>query len=101
VINVNYPNCQPQAVKGIAATLQGQRDPDLLRIDDRLDTRGHAYYWVGIERRRIQPPEGTDLWAVRANFISVTPLCLDYTDKGTRDRLASSFATNDELVTAR
>jgi 5'-nucleotidase len=101
VINVNYPNCQPQAVKGIAATLQGQRDPDLLRIDDRLDTRGHAYYWVGIERRRIQPPEGTDLWAVRANFISVTPLCLDYTDKGTRDRLASSFATNDEPVTAR
>lgn len=100
VINVNYPSCQPEAIKGIAATVQGQRDPDLLRIDDRLDTRGKAYYWVGIERRRIDPPRGTDLWAVRTNFISVTPLCLDYTDRGTRDRLAASFAKEAEAAMA-
>jgi 5'/3'-nucleotidase SurE len=90
VINVNYPNCEPDAVRGIPATAQGQRDSDLLRIEDRLDTRGNAYYWVGIERR-IQPPEGTDLWAVRTNFISVTPLCLDYTDRGTLDRLEAAL----------
>jgi 5'-nucleotidase len=91
VINVNYPNCEPGAVKGIVATAQGLRDPGLLRIEDRLDTRGRAYYWVGIERRRAEPRKGTDLWAVRSNFISVTPLCLDYTDQGTRDKLASVF----------
>jgi 5'-nucleotidase len=89
VINVNFPSCEPVAVKGTAATVQGQRDPSLLRIDDRLDTRGRAYYWVGIERRRSEPPEGTDLWAVRSNLISVTPLCLEYTDQATRKRLAS------------
>jgi 5'-nucleotidase len=99
VINVNYPNCEPHAVRGIAATAQGQRDPGLLRIEDRLDTHGNAYYWVGIERRRIQPPEGTDLWAVRNNFISVTPLCLDYTDRGTLDRLGASLA-REEVVAA-
>jgi 5'-nucleotidase len=60
-----------------------------LRIDDRFDTRGRAHYWIGIERRRAEPPEGTDLWAVRSNLISVTPLCLDYTDQATRTRLAS------------
>jgi 5'-nucleotidase len=49
-------------VKGVAATSQGLRDPGLLRIDDRFDTRGRAYYWVGIERRRADPPQGTDLW---------------------------------------
>jgi 5'-nucleotidase len=91
VINVNYPNCEPAAVKGIAATVQGQRDPELLRIDDRFDTRGRAYYWVGIERRRAEPPNGTDLWAVRANLISVTPLCLDYTDQKTHKTLAEVF----------
>ena len=91
VINVNYPNCEPGAVKGIAATAQGLRDPGLLRIEDRLDTRGRAYYWVGIERRRAEPRQGTDLWAVRSNFISVTPLCLDYTDQGTLDKLAAVF----------
>jgi len=89
VINVNFPSCEPGAVKGTAATVQGQRDPGLLRIEDRFDTRGRAYYWVGIERRRAEPPEGTDLWAVRANFISVTPLCLDYTDKATREKLSA------------
>ena len=95
VINVNYPNSEPDAVRGIPATAQGQRDSDLLRIGDRLDTRGNAYYWVGIERRRIQPPEGTDLWSVRTNFISVTPLCLDYTDRGTLDRLGAAFARSE------
>ena len=45
--------------------------------------------------RRIQPPEGTDLWAVRTNFISVTPLCLDYTDRGTFDRLGAAFARSE------
>lgn len=93
VINVNFPGCDPSNVKGTVATLQGQRDPGLLRIEDRFDTRGRPYYWIGIERRRAEPPEGTDLWAVRSNCISVTPLCLDYTDQATRKRLASVLRT--------
>jgi 5'/3'-nucleotidase len=88
VLNVNFPACEPDAVKGMGATVQGLRDPGLLRIEDRLDTRGKAYYWIGIERRRAKPPQETDLWAVRSNLISVTPLCLDYTDQKTRARLA-------------
>ena len=88
VLNVNFPACEPDAVKGMCATVQGLRDPGLLRIEDRLDTRGKAYYWIGIERRRAKPPQDTDLWAVRSNLISVTPLCLDYTDQKTRAKLA-------------
>jgi 5'-nucleotidase len=98
VINVNFPNCEPTAVKGAVATSQGQRDTGLLRIEDRLDTRGRAYYWIGIERRRADPPEGTDLWAVRSNCISVTPLCLDYTDHATRERLAGVLGAEHALV---
>jgi 5'-nucleotidase len=59
VINVNFPSCEPGAVKGTVATLQGQRDPGLLRIVDRFDTRGRAYYWIGIERR--PPPENAPI----------------------------------------
>jgi 5'-nucleotidase len=91
VLNVNFPDCQPQAVKGVAVTAQGQRTPDFLRIDDRLDTRGKPYYWVGIERRKGKPPRGTDLWAVHSRRISVTPLQLDFTDKGARETLAASL----------
>ena len=86
MLNVNFPDCEPDEVKGMVATQQGQRNPGLLRIEDRLDTRGKAYYWIGFERRRAKPPKDTDLWAVRSNLISVTPLCLDYTDESTRAR---------------
>ena len=88
VLNVNFPNCTPDAVKGMCATEQGLRNPDLFRILDRVDARGRDYYWIGVERRRAKPPKNTDLWAVRCNQISVTPLCLDYTDLQTREGLA-------------
>jgi hypothetical protein len=81
LLNINFPDCEPEAVKGSAATVQGQRDPDMLRVDDRIDTRGRAYYWLGIQRRNSKSPKGTDIWAVRSNLISVTPLRLDLTDQ--------------------
>jgi 5'-nucleotidase len=89
MLNVNFPDCPPDAVKGMAATTQGQRDPGLLTIDDRLETRGRPYYWVGIKRRQARPPKGTDLWAVQSGRISVTPLHLDLTHLKTRDELAT------------
>jgi len=70
------------------ATVQGLRDAALLDIDDRMDTRGKAYYWIGITKRGANPPKGSDLWAVRNNFISVTPLCLDFTDSNSLEALA-------------
>ena len=30
LLNVNFPDCEPDAVKGSVATVQGQRDPDML-----------------------------------------------------------------------
>jgi 5'-nucleotidase len=95
VLNVNFPDCGPDDVKGMAATVQGQRDPNLFRIDDRVDTRSKAYYWIGVERRKAKPPKDTDLWAVHSKLISVTPLCLDYTDQPTRACLAEAL---DEKV---
>jgi 5'-nucleotidase len=95
VLNVNFPNCLPDAVKGLCASVQGLRDPDLFRILDRLDARRRAYYWIGVERRRAKPPKGTDLWAVSCNQISVTPLCLDYTDQATRESLSRVFGDKD------
>ena len=79
---------QVRAGHHLAGAVQGLRDPEIFRIIDRLDARGRAYYWIGVERRRAKPPEGSDLWAVRCNRISVTPLCLDYTDQATRESLS-------------
>lgn len=98
VLNMNFPDCAPDAVQGVSVTVQGQRDPGLLRIDDRTDTRGHAYYWIGYERRRSDPPEGTDLWAVYSGRISVTPLHLDFTHDKTCGRLRAALEASASTV---
>ena len=81
VINVNFPNCEPDAVAGTAFTRQGRRIPDWLRVEERKDGRGFPYYWIGFERSRMEPGPGSDLAALADNLISITPLSLDLTDE--------------------
>jgi len=82
VINVNFPACAPEDVKGVIVTSQGKRNLGFLKIDSRRDGRGNPYYWIGFEKLAAVdvPAEGTDLAALRDNFVSVTPLRLDRTD---------------------
>ncbi len=83
VINVNFPACAPDEVRGVVVTRQGKRNQGFLRIDERRDGRNNPYFWIGFERlaQTEPPPEGTDLAAMAARFVSVTPLRLDRTDE--------------------
>jgi 5'-nucleotidase len=85
VMNINFPDRDPDGVEGTVVTTQGRRDPGLLNIDERHDTWGNPYYWLAFERRRSSTQEGTDLWAVYSGRISVTPLYLDLTHQGMRE----------------
>jgi 5'-nucleotidase len=89
VINVNFPACAPEDVKGILVTRQGKRNQGFLRVDGRRDGRGNPYYWIGFERLAVidTPAEGTDLAALDGNFVSVTPLRLDRTDVAFSEKL--------------
>ena len=89
VINVNFPSCMPDEVKGIAVTRQGKRNLGFLKIDSRQDGRGNPYYWIGFERAAMleTPAEGTDLAALAAKLVSVTPLRLDRTDEAFSEKL--------------
>jgi 5'-nucleotidase len=91
LMNVNFPNCLPDQVKGIAVTMQGRRSNDLMRIEDRKDGRGNPYHWISFQRGNFTPGAGSDLLAVEENKISVTPLQLDLTDHPTVTRLAAAF----------
>ena len=88
LMNVNFPDCAPEEVAGIAVTEQGRRDHDLMRIDQRLDTWGNPYYWLGYERKRSNPRGGTDLWAVYTNRVSITPLSINLTARSMAESLA-------------
>ena len=93
LVNVNFPDCLPDRVGGIAVTAQGKRDQELLRIDARHDGRGNPYYWIAFARReRPTPRDGTDLSALANNRIAVTPLRLDRTDEPFMTKLAETFA---------
>src|SRR6185312_4307521 len=50
LVNVNFPDCLPDQVAGVAVTVQGKRDQELLRIDARHDGRGNPYYWIAFGR---------------------------------------------------
>jgi 5'-nucleotidase len=93
LVNVNFPDCAPEEVEGVAVCVQGQRNQELLRIDERQDGRGNAYFWVAFEKRRTEPSNGTDLHAIAHNRIAVTPLRLDLTDEPTLTTYAQGFAS--------
>jgi 5'/3'-nucleotidase len=84
LMNINYPDLLPRDVAGIAATRQGKRDQGGIQVDERRDTWGDSYFWVGFERQPSVPPKGSDLWAIANGMISVTPLALDRTHDGVR-----------------
>ncbi|TAL81742.1 MAG: 5'/3'-nucleotidase SurE, partial [Beijerinckiaceae bacterium] len=91
LVNVNFPNAAADQVAGVAATVQGRRDMQVLRIDPRLDGRGNPYYWIAFDRETTEPPFGTDLEALRRKYISVTPLKLDLTDQASIERYSHLF----------
>jgi 5'-nucleotidase len=91
LVNLNFPNCPPDEVAGVSSTVQGKRNQELLRIEERADGRSKPYYWIAFARGRIEPEEGTDLHALAERRISVTPIKLDMTDLPTVTDFARVF----------
>ncbi|CAO4175110.1 5'/3'-nucleotidase SurE [Methylorubrum populi] len=91
LVNVNFPDCEPGEVKGVAVSAQGQRNQALLQIDARHDGRGNPYFWLAFAKARFEPGNGSDLKAIADNRISVTPLRLDLTDEPELTRFAKAF----------
>jgi 5'-nucleotidase len=91
-MNLNFPNCRPEEVQGISVTAQGKLDFGI-NIEKRSDGRGYPYYWLKFDARKGDFREGTDIHALRANKISVTPLKLDLTDYDLLDRIQQAVVS--------
>src|SRR5271157_2873496 len=50
LVNVNFPACAADEVKGIAFCRQGRRNAELMRVEQRRDGRGFPYYWLMFQR---------------------------------------------------
>ena len=86
VLNVNIPYRRVEELKGFSITRQGLR---VYRdaLDKRTDPRGRPYYWIGGEAPTGINEEGTDVGALLAGYVSITPLHLDLTSYKAMDVL--------------
>jgi 5'-nucleotidase len=92
LININFPDCPPGEVRGVAVTNQGRNRQERLQIEPRQDGRGNPYFWIAYLRMPSQPPaDGSDIFALAQNRIAVTPLRLDMTDEPFMTQLAGLF----------
>jgi 5'-nucleotidase len=91
LMNMNFPDARPDEIEGVEITRQGRRDQQLLGVEERQDTWGNPYYWLGYAKRRSNPDRGTDIWAVYNGWISVTPLSMNLTSPEMMTRLKQKF----------
>jgi 5'-nucleotidase len=77
-LNVNVPYLPEAQLKGLMVTRQGLR---VYRdaLDSRIDPHGRPYYWIGGDFPTGIEEEGTDYGAIKAGYVSITPLQLDLT----------------------
>jgi 5'-nucleotidase len=77
-LNVNVPALPATEIRGFKLTRQGLDKFDE-RYESREDPRGHHYYWLSGEVLPEQTDEWSDLHALNAGYVSVTPLFYDLT----------------------
>ncbi|MET1415559.1 5'/3'-nucleotidase SurE [Roseibium sp. HPY-6] len=79
LLNVNFPACAPDQVKGVKVTVQGHHEQSGLSIDERVDGRGYPYYWLKFRERGKSVLDNSDLQAIADGYVSVSPLRIDLT----------------------
>ncbi|QDG77569.1 5'/3'-nucleotidase SurE [Labrenzia sp. PHM005] len=79
LLNVNFPACKAEDVKGVKVTVQGHHEQSGLYIEERTDGRGHPYYWLRFQDRGKSVLDNSDLHAIADGYVSVSPLRIDLT----------------------
>jgi 5'-nucleotidase len=74
-LNVNVPRSSP---KGVRLTVQGARN-HATTVTERHDPRGRQYFWIGEGQDEWIPNGKSDYEAIRAGYVSLTPLQSDLT----------------------
>ncbi len=76
LLNVNVPDIPLADLKGYQVTRLGQRHKAEPVIKAQ-DQRGREIYWVGPPGSEQDAGAGTDFYAIKTGYVSVTPLQLD------------------------
>ena len=90
VLNVNYPRCRVAEIKGIrAARMAESRWAE--NYERREDPAGRPYWWIADFLKRDSGGDDTDIALMEGNWVAVTPLQVDRTDRELLGRLQERF----------
>ncbi|NTV59747.1 MAG: 5'/3'-nucleotidase SurE [Chlorobiaceae bacterium] len=81
VLSVNIPNVPESRIAGVVITEQGRSRWAESAIE-RNDMYGNPYYWLNGTLTLLDHEIERDEFAVRGNYVSVTPLSCDLTNHG-------------------
>jgi len=93
-MNVNFPACHTEEVRGVRVVKQGRRSAayEIVKVP-RL--RGRDFYLIGESQRGAEMQKGdSDHKVVDRNMIAVTPLHVDLTHRRSLTTIRSLFAKN-------
>lgn len=90
LFNVNFPPIAPEAITGMRVARQGRRDA-MVGVIEVNDPSGRPYLWIGHWGEDTTGEEDTDLAAIQAGAISVTPLHIDLTHEASLALLREHF----------
>ena len=96
LLNVNIPNLPDAQIQGFKVCRLGRRHA-AERVIMQTSPRGETMYWIGSAGAAKEEGEGTDFFATRHGFVSITPLQVDLTD---HERLPYWAQTADQLSQA-
>jgi len=88
LLNINVPDLPEEEIKGILLTTQGKSKWDEI-YEERIDPYGKKYYWLTGQLTEVDKDLGTDQFAIKNNYVSVTPIHFDLTDYKTFDEMKS------------
>ena len=86
LLNVNIPDLPENEIMGIKLTKQGRSKWDDI-YEERHDPYGGRYYWLTGKLMEVDESLEYDQFAVKNNYIAVTPIHFDLTDYKTFDKM--------------
>jgi 5'-nucleotidase len=91
ILNINVPDLPWSEIEGFEVTRLGHRhraEPTIREVDP----RGRPMYWIGPAGAEQDAGPGTDFYAVRRGYVSVTPIHVDLTRYQALDQVAGWVA---------
>ncbi len=87
LLNLNVPDGPGSDILGVKVTRQGMRG-HASGVSVTKDSRGRSFYWIAEPFDKWDAAQGDDMAAIRAGYVSITPLGKDTTSHRDMDPIA-------------